>query len=85
MVEANYSERIINQRKDNNPIASDMKIRIMKNHFSLENVKKFLRANDLSKLKEIWLLHLSDANSNEKMFKREVQEVSGKEVYIAKK
>jgi len=85
LIEANYSERIINQRKDNDPISIDMKRRIIKNHFSLENVKKFLQANDLSRVQSIYLLHLSDSNSNAQMFKREIQQITGKEVYIAKK
>jgi len=45
-------------------------------------VKKFLQANDLSRVQEIWLLHLSDGNSNSERFKREVKEISGKPVYI---
>ena len=43
----------------------------------------FLRANDLSRVKEIHLLHLSDENSNAERFKREIQEISGKPVYVA--
>jgi|AntDeeMinimDraft_5_1070356.scaffolds.fasta_scaffold16527_4 phosphoribosyl 1,2-cyclic phosphodiesterase len=43
----------------------------------------FLRANDLSRVKEIHLLHLSDRNSNAERFKREIQEISGKPVYVA--
>lgn len=49
----------------------------------LENVKKFLLANDLSKVEAIFLLHLSDNNSNAERFKREVQELTGRMVFIA--
>lgn len=42
-----------------------------------------LKANDLSKVREIWLLHLSDGNSDAERFKREVMELTGKPVYIA--
>jgi hypothetical protein len=55
----------------------------IKSHFSLENVKRFLQANDLSRVQEIWLLHLSDGNSDETRFKREIQELTGKPVIIA--
>jgi phosphoribosyl 1,2-cyclic phosphodiesterase len=50
---------------------------------SLKTVKDMLRANDLSQVKEIHLLHLSDRNSSAKLFKKEIQELTGKPVYIA--
>jgi hypothetical protein len=42
-----------------------------------------MQANDLSKVQEIWLLHLSDGNSDADRFKREIQELTGKPVYVA--
>jgi len=39
-------------------------------------------ANDLSKVREIWLLHLSDNNSNAERFKQEIQELTGRMVFI---
>ena len=45
--------------------------------------KELLKANDLSKVQQIWLLHLSDGNSDEKRFKREIQELTGKPTFIA--
>jgi phosphoribosyl 1,2-cyclic phosphodiesterase len=61
-----------------------MRPRLLRSHFSLENVLEFLRANDLSKVEEIWLLHLSQSNSSEELFKKEVQAATGKPVFIAK-
>lgn len=81
-VEANYSIDILNENIKNGSIPPVMKKRLMRSHFSLENVKEFLKANDLSKLQEIWLLHLSDSNSNAEFFKREVQELTGKLVIV---
>ena len=60
-----------------------IKRRILKSHFSLKNVKDFLQANDLSKVREIWLLHMSNENSDAERFKREVQELTGKMVFVA--
>ena len=83
MVECNYAEDILDANIASGAIDPVMKHRIIRTHFSLGNVKEFLRANDLSKVKEIWLLHLSDGNSDAQRFKREIQELTGKEVYIA--
>lgn len=83
MIECNYSQEILNENIATGRVPQVMKKRLMKSHFSLENVKDLLRANDLSKVQEIWLLHLSDNNSDEKLFKKTIQETTGKTVYIA--
>jgi phosphoribosyl 1,2-cyclic phosphodiesterase len=82
LVECNYSIDILNENIANGSVPKVMKKRLMKSHFSLEHVKDFLRANDLSKVQEIWLLHLSDNNSDAERFKREVMELTGKVVYV---
>jgi phosphoribosyl 1,2-cyclic phosphodiesterase len=82
MVECNYSIDILNENIATGRVPKGMKKRLMKSHFSLDNVKDFLRANDLSKVQEIWLLHLSDNNSNAERFKTEIQELTGKMVIV---
>lgn len=82
MVECNYSEKILNENIESGITAPVMKKRLLQSHFSLENVKKFLTANDLSKVQEIWLLHLSESNSDEKIFKEDIMKLTGKVVYI---
>lgn len=83
MIEVNYSDEILQENVDSGLIHPWLAKRIRSSHFSLENVLEFLKANDLSKIEEIHLLHLSDSNSDEKMFKKAVQEVTGKLVFIA--
>lgn len=83
MVECNYSLDILKGNVEKGLIEPELKNRLLRSHFSLENVKEFLKANDLSKVEQIWLLHLSDNNSDAERFKREIQELTGKEVYIA--
>ena len=83
MIEANYSLDILKRNVEAGAVPKELKSRILKSHFSLENVKEFLKANDLSKVQEIWLLHLSEQNSCEKRFKEEVQKITGKPTYIA--
>jgi phosphoribosyl 1,2-cyclic phosphodiesterase len=83
MVECNYSLDVLRANVEAGLIEPALKNRILKSHFSLENVKNFLLANDLSKVQEIWLLHLSDQNSDASRFKREIQELTGKMVFVA--
>lgn len=83
LIECNYSKEILDRNIDEGITPKIMRKRLIKSHFSLENVKEFLKANDLSQLQEIHLLHLSDSNSDEALFKREIQELTGKVVYIA--
>lgn len=83
MVECNYALDILRVNVKNGLVPEGLKNRLLKSHFSLEHVKDFLMANDLSRVCEIWLLHLSDGNSDAKRFKREIQELTGKTVYIA--
>jgi phosphoribosyl 1,2-cyclic phosphodiesterase len=82
MVECNYSMDILNENISSGRVPRAMKKRLMKSHFSLDNVKDFLKANDLSKVQEIWLLHLSDNNSHAERFKTEIQELTGKMVIV---
>lgn len=83
MIECNYSQTILDDNINTGVVPQVMKRRLMQSHFSLENVIEFLKANDLSKVDEIHLLHLSDTNSNELEFKNKIQEVTGKRVVIA--
>ena len=85
MIETNYSEAILDENIERGTIHPFLAKRIKASHFSLENVLEFLKANDLSKVEEIHLLHLSNSNSDEENFKRAVQEQTGKLVLCHKK
>lgn len=82
MIECNYSEAIIDENIERGTIHEFLAKRIKASHFSLENMLEFLKANDLSKVQEIHLLHLSNSNSNEELFKKTVQEATGKLVFV---
>lgn len=82
-VECNYSKEILEENILNGRAPIVLRKRLEKSHFSLNNYLEFLKANDLTDVKEIWLLHMSSNNSDEKLFKSEVQKVAGKPVYIA--
>jgi len=82
-VECNYALDILNANIKAGAVPDAMKNRLLQSHFSLGNVKEFLKANDLSLVTEIHLLHLSGDNSDASRFKREIQELTGKVVYVA--
>lgn len=82
MIEANHSYEILDRNVAAGVLPLEMKKRLMRSHFSLENVKEFMKVNDLSRVVEIHLIHLSNGNSDEAQFKREIQAVSGKMVFV---
>lgn len=83
MVECNYAADILKANVEAGLVSVEQKNRLIQSHFSLENVKEFLKANDLSQVREIHLLHLSGDNSDAERFKREIQELTGKMVIVA--
>lgn len=82
-VECNYSEKILKQNIIDGVVPAVLKGRLERSHFSFENYKDFIRANDMSTVREIWLIHMSGNNSDSELFKREIQAITGKPVYIA--
>lgn len=83
IIEANYSKAIIDKKYGTDSDKEFLRNRILRSHFSLENCKEMLSANDLSAVNNIVLIHLSDTNSNEKQFVDEVYELTGKNVCAA--
>ena len=79
MVEANYSEVLLQK---NNDLDAAIKNRIRTSHFEIENLKKFFAAQDLSATEKIYLIHLSDQNSDENLFVKDIEALTGKPVYI---
>lgn len=84
MLEANYADDILERNIDDGRVPVSMKRRLMDSHMELETTKRILRANDLSGVNEIVLIHISDGNADEARFVRECAAVSGKPVYAAK-
>jgi len=82
MVECNYASDILYDNITKGLVPEGLKNRLLKSHFSLDNVKNFLLANDLSKVKGVYLMHLSSGNSDAGRFKREIQEITGRQVFI---
>ena len=83
MVEANYDIDILNDRIMNGYIDPAMKKRLARSHMEISTTIEWLRKQDLSKAKRIYLLHLSHGSSNADDFKRRAQEATGVPVTIA--
>lgn len=80
LLEANHFEAGL----ENSSLDDIVKERIRNNHMSFENLQKFLATSDMSKSEAIHLLHLSNGNSNEKLFTQKLQQQYGVPVYCHK-
>ncbi|MBD0822613.1 MBL fold metallo-hydrolase [Aestuariibaculum marinum] len=80
IIEANYDEEIARSKLNDMEF---LRNRIIKSHMSLDTCIKTLQANDLSAVNNIVLIHLSDSNSDEKLFSSKVYKATGKTVTVA--
>lgn len=80
LIEANYSREIMKEKLSE---MAFLQYRILQSHMSIETCLGFLKANDISKVNNIVLIHLSDGNSNEIAFKKQVEAATQKTVTIA--
>lgn len=85
MIECNYRHDILEANIESGRIPKALRDRTLESHMSFDTCLEALRANDLSKVNNIVLLHLSDGNSNEIEFKRDIHAQTGKSVHIAQK
>lgn len=83
MIEANYDEDIMLGNVRDEKIPFSLAERVAGTHMSIDTLIDLLRANDMTKVRQIYLLHLSDNNSDAERFKKLVQQETGAEVYIA--
>lgn len=82
MIECNYDEQTLRENNEKGIVNDFLVKRVMRSHFSLENLLNFFAANDLSRVEEIHLLHLSDNNSNVERIFKAVARATGKLIYI---
>lgn len=85
LVECNYQRDLLEENIENGMLPEWLRDRITKSHFELENVKEFLKSSELSRTKNIVLVHLSSQNSDGELFRREIEKETGRPVFIAKK
>ena len=80
-IEANYSEELLRDSVED----MNHKLRSLNYHMSIERVLAFLAENDMSSVREIHLLHLSEAHSDAHIFRSVVEAFTGKPVYVAQR
>lgn len=83
IVECNYSQEIMDGKDGYGATNSFVRNRVISSHLSLENCLELFKANDMTKTINIVLTHLSDTNSNEKQFKKAVENQTLKKVTVA--
>lgn len=82
LIEANYRFAELSQGMAEGKIPALVTERVVRNHMSIESALQYIASIDTSRLKGVYLLHLSDANSDARAFKIAVQEATGVPVYI---
>jgi phosphoribosyl 1,2-cyclic phosphodiesterase len=83
IIEANYCQKILDTRMKEGDNPKFLRDRVIESHMSIQTCKQTLGTYDLSGVTNILLIHLSDSNSDETRFKKEVEEVTGKAVHVA--
>ena len=84
LLEANYADDILEYNIRQGYVPAAMRERLLGSHMEIETTKGILAANDLTKTREIVLLHLSGDNSNGTRFKDEVERATGIPTIVAR-
>lgn len=85
LVECNYQDAALQAAIEEGRTHEAQLKRLRDNHMSEETLVQLLLANDLRRMKEIHLIHLSDNNSDEAGMKERIQRVAGCPVYVSAK
>jgi phosphoribosyl 1,2-cyclic phosphodiesterase len=80
--EANYDYDLMTCNARVGTIPWKLSKRVIETHMSIDTLLGVLKSNNLSHLKQIYLIHISDNNSNEESFKERIQMATGAEVYV---
>lgn len=83
ILEVNYDLDILEENIRSGRLNPIIRNRVLTSHMSLQTAKELLSANDLSKVNNIVLIHLSDGNSHAENFKKEIEKATGKTVTVA--
>jgi len=82
LCECNYDREILMGNIRSGDIEPFVAKRIMNSHMSIDTLLEMLQANDMSSVRQIYLLHISERNGHAENFKERVQKLTGAEVYV---
>ena len=80
LLECNYSRELLQEAIEDGRTAPEQTRRLYQSHFGLRNVLDMLRANDLSRVQRIYLIHISRVNGDPETFAKQVRAFTGKPV-----
>ncbi len=83
MLEANYSDEILEANINAGIILPSMRERLLESHMEIRTTEQILRTTDLSAVNEVVLIHLSGRNSDAEQFRTRIKKAVGKPVYVA--
>lgn len=83
LIEANYRIDLLKSNIESGRIPGKLRDRTLQSHMSIDTCREALLANDLTKVNNIVLIHLSDGNSNAEEFRRDIHQATGKTVHVA--
>lgn len=84
IIEANYSDEILNDRILSGEEPPSRKRRLLETHMEIGITIKGIQKCEPHNIKTITLIHLSSQNSDEKEFQRRVAQTFGIPTYVAK-
>lgn len=79
LIECNHDIQLVRKSR----LPKSVQDRIIQTHMSIDACKLFFSNADLSNTEEIYLIHLSEKNSDAQQFKKEIEEITKKNVSIA--
>jgi phosphoribosyl 1,2-cyclic phosphodiesterase len=85
LIECNYRLDILEANVESGKVHQVQRNRTIESHMSYNTCLDALKANDLSAVNNIVLIHLSDSNSNALEFQQGIHEATGKTVHVADK
>lgn len=83
LIECNYRHDILEKNVAAGRLPKALAKRTTQSHCSFAECRAILKAQDLSNVNNIVLIHLSDANANAMEFKKDIEEATGKTITIA--
>ena len=83
LIECNYSVDDLRRAIDEHRTDESQVYRLAKSHLELASTKSFLGRNDLGKVAEVVLIHLSGNNADSERFVHEIQALTGKPTFAA--